>query len=112
MSYKLIRDNIPALYKASEGKSLKYATVEDPTFFEELILNKLKEELAEFGEAMETRNKDKVLEELADIMTVVSSLPVLVNATKEDLMEVYQAKMESNGGFDKHLIGLFDEEIK
>ena len=103
MNYKLIRDNIPKIAE-QEGKPIKYATVTDPAFVKELLYNKLKEEVTEFFNA--DLNK---LEELADIMTVVGALIEVVGGTQEEFNQLYAEKLEKNGGFKGHTIGLFED---
>lgn len=100
--YKLIRDNIPELAKQNRTP-IKYAAVDDKDFLFELLLNKLKEELNEFNEALNEDNKEHAIEELADVMTVIGGLASCL-VSKDALNKAYATKLETNGGFDKHYI--------
>jgi len=104
--YKLIRDNIPTLAKEA-GKPVKYAAVDDPEFVLELLLAKLKEELGEFNEALNSKDTKHTIEELADVMTVVGALAGVIDS-KDALNEAYATKLTTNGGFEKHYILLDD----
>lgn len=107
MSYKLIRDNIPAL--AKEAKTpIKYATVEDPDFLLQLVVDKFKEEVKEVFAALNENDPKQIIEELADVMTVVGALAGIVDS-KDTLNQVYGDKLVKNGGFDKHYILLEDD---
>lgn len=116
--YKLVRDNIPALAKAS-GSPVKFAKVTDPVFLNELLLAKLSEETNEFITAYTEEIKEgdadgfaaknmKSLEELADVFTVMTAFIKELGFTSDDFFAVYKKKLAERGGFTEGVILLKD----
>jgi predicted house-cleaning noncanonical NTP pyrophosphatase (MazG superfamily) len=91
---KLIRDKIPELFESNSNK--KYREM-DVVEFEERLLEKLEEEVAEYLE-------DRNTEELADILEVVYALAELHDTSKEELEEIRKEKEEKRGAFKKKII--------
>lgn len=92
---KLVRDNIPSIIEKNNGKP--NIRILDNQEFKLELEKKLKEE---FNEVIESTGLDRV-EELADMLEVISSLARLENATLEDVMRVKEEKKTKRGGFDK-----------
>lgn len=90
---KLVRDKIPE-HLDSKGISYEKRIANEEEFKQELI-KKLDEEIKEFME-------DKSIEELADIVEVISALKKLPEFA--NLEEVKNKKLEEKGGFDKKII--------
>lgn len=87
---KLVRDKIPEIIE-EHGEKVNIRILND----EEYILcleAKLDEEVAEY-------HRDKNAEELADILEVVFALAEHCGCSNEELMEIYQRKNGSRGGF-------------
>lgn len=102
---KLVRDKIPENINKIEGRSANYKVLNDDEYLQELD-KKLFEEAHEFIE-------EHSIEELADLMEVISSI---VSAQKISMEEVEKArinKKNEKGGFNKkiYLIDVEQEEI-
>ena len=97
---KLVRDKIPQVIE-EEGKSYdaRIASKEERL---ELLEKKLHEEVAEFIEAKNT--KDKNLEELADVMEVLFGLAKNLEYSEEELMKKRDEKKEERGGFNEGIV--------
>lgn len=97
---KLVRDKIPQVIKA-EGKryDIRIASKEERL---ELLEKKLHEEVAEFIEAKNT--KDKNLEELADVMEVLFGLAKSLGYSEEELIKRRDEKKEERGGFNEGIV--------
>lgn len=92
---KLIRDNIPAIITKKGGNPITHVAGEEE--YEQKLLEKLAEEVAEFQEA-------KSLEEMADIKEVLLAIYDLYGFKKEDVETVRQRKKEERGGFSERII--------
>lgn len=91
---KLVRDKIPEIIE-EQGEKVNIRILND----EEYILcleEKLDEEVAEY-------HRDKNAEELADILEVVFALAEQYGFSNEELMEIYQRKNISRGGFHNRI---------
>ena len=102
---KLVRDKIPENINKLEGRKANYKVLNDYEYLQELD-KKLFEEAHEFIE-------EHSIEELADLMEVISSI---VSAQKISMEEVEKArinKKNEKGGFNKkiYLIDVEQEEI-
>ena len=102
---KLVRDKIPENINKIEARSANYKVLNDDEYLQELD-KKLFEEAHEFIE-------EHSIEELADLMEVISSI---VSAQKISMEEVEKArinKKNEKGGFNKkiYLIDVEQEEI-
>ena len=102
MTYnKLIRDKIPEMIEQNGGKAvIRQLSHEEFVRFLEM---KLDEEVGEY-------HRDKTAEELADILEVVYALAASLGVSKEELMDIYQKKHDSRGGFEKKLFLISSEE--
>ena len=98
---KLIRDKIPEIIESNGGKAQFRTLTEEeyPIYLEA----KLDEEVGEY-------HRDKTAEELADILEVVYALAASLGVSKEELMDIYQKKHDSRGGFEKKLFLISAEE--
>ena len=98
---KLIRDKILEIIASKRGKAqIRVLSDEEyPTYLEA----KLDEEVGEY-------HRDKTAEELADILEVVYALAASLGVSKEELMDIYQKKHDSRGGFEKKLFLISAEE--
>lgn len=102
---KLIRDGIPAL-AASEGRALPLRTA-SPDEIEHLLAKKLFEETAEVAEALQAGDITWILEELADLSTVVDAIRNRLGISAAALQDAIDRKEKIRGGFnDGYLLAL------
>ena len=90
---KLVRDNIPDIIERS-GKKAHYRVLNDDKDFDKALKAKLIEEA---NELYITESEEECIEELADIVTVLSVLL----AKREQTKAVARAKLSQKGGFTK-----------
>lgn len=91
---KLVRDKIPEIILAN-GKVPITRVLSNQEYIKELV-NKLKEEVAEFEE-------DLSIEEMADIQEVLIALSEAMSISAQKLEEVRSAKAETNGRFKNRI---------
>lgn len=94
---KLVRDKIPEIIK-SNGENPIISILDNERYKEELE-KKLYEE---YIEVIESSGNDRI-EELADMLEVISALAKLENKTLDDIIEVSKEKVKKRGAFDKKI---------
>ncbi|MGA1318354.1 MAG: DEAD/DEAH box helicase family protein, partial [Rubrivivax sp.] len=99
---KLIRDRIPAL-AAAQGRRLTLRTAE-PTEMARLLGLKLVEETHEVLGAIGTGRTPEVLDELADLQTVIDEIAAQHGLSRQDVEQRAAAKHAQRGGFDQRLV--------
>ena len=99
---KLIRDRIPAL-AAAEGRTLALRTAE-PAEMARLLGLKLVEETHEVLGALRGGHLPEVLDELADLQTVIDTIAVRHGLTRDDVDRRATEKRAQRGGFDDRLV--------
>ena len=92
---KLVRDRIPEIIETS-GKTCTVETLTDEKYIA-MLDAKLNEELAEYQES-------KNLEELADLLEVMSAVVKARGYSWDELTEVRKKKREARGGFEKKIL--------
>ncbi|MDD3246303.1 MAG: nucleoside triphosphate pyrophosphohydrolase [Methanosarcina sp.] len=92
---KVVRDRIPEIIRNS-GRECAVKELSDPEFLVELE-SKLGEELTEYLESKE-------LEELADLLEIISRIAELRGSSKENLEALRLQKKLEKGGFEKNLL--------
>ena len=99
---KLVRDLTPSILK---GKNIKYKiiSVDNGTVIP-YVLNKFIEELDEVSQAIKEKNKEKICEELADLLTVIFKLGECYDIGNDELLEKEEQKTNSNGEFEENFI--------
>ncbi|MDQ0087601.1 putative house-cleaning noncanonical NTP pyrophosphatase (MazG superfamily) [Paenibacillus anaericanus] len=95
---KLVRDKIPQIIESS-GKRCE-AQVLDDVAYEEALKAKLIEEL---NEVQIAKSDVELIEELADLYEVMSSLIQLKGLNKEQFESVVNEKNEKRGGFKERV---------
>lgn len=88
---KLVRDKIPGLIRQQGAKPL--TRVLDDEEYAQCLADKLNEEVAEF-------QRDRNVEELADIL----------GSSRTELMEEYQKKHDTRGGFANRVFLISKED--
>lgn len=92
---KLVRDNIPNIID-NNGEVAVTRVLDDEEYKKELY-KKLLEEANEVINSTE----EETLEELADVLEILSSIASLNNKSIEDIIEIARMKREKRGGFQK-----------
>ena len=94
---KLVRDNIPNIID-NNGEVAVTRVLADEEYKKELY-KKLLEEANEVINSTE----EETIEELADVLEILSSIASLNNKSIEDIIEIARMKREKSGGFQKRL---------
>jgi len=103
MYNKLVRDKIPDIIK-NNGEKPVIQILSDIEYKKELE----KKLFEEYQEVIESKEKDR-LEELADMLEVISALAKLEHSSIEEILEIAEAKRKKRGAFDKKI---FLEDVK
>lgn len=99
---KLIRDGIPAL-AAAEGRELSLRSA-DPEELVRLLGLKLVEETHEVLDAVRTGRLSDVLDELADLQTVIEAIGARHGLSRGDIAQRVAEKLDRRGGFSRGLV--------
>ncbi len=99
---KLIRDRIPALAR-SQGRALQVRTA-DSAEMARLLGLKLVEETHEVLQAVASEHREAVLDELADLQTVIETIGSRFGLSPEVVQERARAKRAERGGFEQGLV--------
>lgn len=99
---KLVRDRIPEIIKEN-GKRATIRILDDTEYGDQL-LKKLSEEVEEY-------QRDRNIEELADILEVVRVLAELHGRSPGDLERLRAEKAARSGGFEKRVFLLDVREM-
>ena len=102
---KLIRDKIPEIIEA-DGYIPIIRVLNDKEFKEELE-KKLYEE---YQEVLNAHTKEERIEELADMIEIISYLAQTEGKTLEDVIEASKQKKLKRGGFDKKIFLIKEKE--
>lgn len=94
---KLVRDNIPNIIK-SKGETPVTRILDDATYKNELE-NKLYEE---YQEVLKSSGDDRV-EELADMLEIISALSKLENKSLQDIINIAEDKNKKRGAFEEKI---------
>ena len=94
---KLVRDKIPEIIVGNGGEPFTRILDEDEYKVE--LETKLMEE---YNEVLLATGEERV-EELADMLEVISSLAKLEGKSLEDVIEVKNKKCDKRGGFEKRI---------
>ncbi len=91
---KLVRDKIPEIIEA-DGRTCKTHILSDEEYLSALE-EKLNEEVAEY-------QKDKNLEEMADVLEVLQAICIARGYSLEELEALRKKKADERGGFSKKI---------
>ena len=92
---KLVRDKIPEAIERTEGRTANYKILNDKEYLQELD-RKLFEEAHEFVE-------EHSVEELADLMEVITAIMKFKNILTVDVERARKIKNEKKGKFDNRI---------
>jgi predicted house-cleaning noncanonical NTP pyrophosphatase (MazG superfamily) len=96
---KLIRDNIPEI-ALKEGRTLDtYIEHEDQPYFD-LLKSKL---IEESHEVFHAAKREDLIEEIADVLTVIGELVRQLNC-QDEVFQVAEIKIKEKGGFSKRIV--------
>ena len=95
---KLVRDKIPEIIK-SNNENPKIKILEESEYKKELE-RKLYEE---YQEVLTTTTSEERIEELADMIEIISYLAKVENKTLEDVIKTANEKRRKRGGFDNRI---------
>lgn len=98
---KLVRDKIPEIIE-NNGSKAEIRILSDEEY-RRFLEAKLDEEVGEY-------RRDQTPEELADILEVVYALAAAQGVSKSELLEIYQKKHDSRGGFEKKILLISSEK--
>ncbi len=91
---KLVRDKIPEIIE-KDGRTCKTHILTDEEYIDALE-EKLNEEVAEY-------QKDKNLEEMADVLEVLQAICLARGYSLDELEALREKKANSRGGFSKKI---------
>ena len=94
---KLIRDKIPEIITSNGG--VPFTRILDEDEYKVELETKLMEE---YNEVLLATGEERV-EELADMLEVISSLAKLEGKSLEEVIEVKNKKCDKRGGFEKRI---------
>lgn len=95
---KLVRDNIPEIIKKDNSVPVT-RILSDEEYKVELEIKFYEE----YNEVLNAKQPDERIEELADMLEIISSLAKLENKSLDDVMEVMNHKNAKRGGFEKKI---------
>lgn len=96
---KLVRDKIPAIILAEDGRTARVEVLDDAAY-EQALCKKAIEEATEFAAADADSH---VLEEAADVLEVIYARLGLRGLSLDDVEKVRVQKNEARGSFSKRL---------
>ena len=95
---KLVRDKIPEIIKNNHGKP--FIRILNDNEYKKELEKKLYEE---YLEVLDTETSEERIEELGDMLEIISSLAKLENTTLEDVINIAKQKQEKRGGFEEKI---------
>jgi predicted house-cleaning noncanonical NTP pyrophosphatase (MazG superfamily) len=99
---KLIRDGIPEIIEKDCGQKPEMRTLEEEEF-KIYLLKKMTEEAAEL---QETKDREHLAEEMADILELIDEILAVNNLSLEEIRKIQKEKAEKRGGFKKRILML------
>lgn len=99
---KLVRDKIPDIMEADGCTNLQIQRLNDSDYTKALSL-KLVEEVAEAASEIQDGNRERIIEELADVEEVLIAIKMNSNITSAEIEERRERKKQLRGGFEKRI---------
>ncbi len=93
--HKLVRDRIPEIIE-KDGKTCKWSVLTQQDYIT-LLDQKLNEELTEYQES-------KSMEELADLLEVMSAVANARGSSMEEVEKIRLSKKDKRGGFENRIL--------
>ena len=93
---KLVRDRIPTIIEEN-GETPVVRTASDDGEYEDYLLAKLREEVAEYAESRDP-------EELADVLEVVRAIREFEGLSAAELEDIRAEKADERGGFTDRIV--------
>lgn len=95
---KLVRDRIPEIIQQS-GKQCTTKNLSDEQYIKELQ----KKSVEELQEYLNTKDNEKAIEELADVLEVLHALAKCHGSSIEEVEKVRIEKKKKRGGFEEKI---------
>ena len=95
---KLVRDNIPNIIKNNGGEPFTRILTD-----EEYKIELEKKLYEEYNEVLNTQNTEERIEELADMIEIISSLALVEGKNLDVVLEYAKRKSIKRGGFEKKI---------
>lgn len=95
---KLVRDRIPEIIEGNGEKPIIRILDEDE--YKTELETKLNEE---YHEVLGTTTSEERIEELADMLEIISALATIEGKSLDDVVEVAKKKSLKRGGFEKRI---------
>ena len=95
---KLVRDNIPEIIKKNGGTP--YTRILNDYDYKKELEKKLYEE---YNEVLNTSTSEERIEELADMLEIISALAKIENKSLDDVIKTADVKASKRGKFDKKI---------
>ena len=95
---KLVRDNIPEIIRKNGGEP--YTRILTDKEYKEELEKKLYEE---YNEVCNTSSKEERIEELADMLEIISALAIIEGSSLEEVIECAKQKSIKRGAFNKKI---------
>ena len=95
---KLVRDNIPNIIKNNGGEPFTRILTD-----EEYKIELEKKLYEEYNEVLNTKNTEERIEELADMIEIISSLALVEGKNLDVVLECARNKSIKRGGFKKKI---------
>lgn len=101
--HKLVRDRIPEIIE-EDGNTCICTELSEQDYIT-MLDQKLNEELAEYQES-------KSMEELADLLEVMSAVAAARGSSLDEVEQIRQKKKQKRGGFEKRILlkTVFEQE--
>ncbi len=100
---KLVRDNIIEIVEQRTGKKTKSRILENDEEFLKFLLKKIEEESNELAN---TKDREHLAEETADIKEILDTILELNGLDWETIDKIQKEKAEKRGGFKKRVLML------
>lgn len=105
---KLVRDNIPHILETN-GVKFKAEYLSDSAVMK-YIMRKLGEESTELFEAMLLKSKERIVSELADVLSILFKICLLHDIDPQVMIDVEEMKSTTNGFFDDNCVLKYVDE--
>ena len=104
---KLVRDNTKDKIEA-KGHHCEMRVISDVQEFQQELLKKIREEAYSLSMS---RSRDDFLKNYADLMIVIESMMVQLDATTEELKEVREKNLQKKGAFKKRHFLTWSDDV-